>query len=75
MGHCIFNSTSFEKVGLKTAVSTCSTVTSNKIFERVAMENNMHYSKQNTMDSTSVKFAVYSDYVILSMRTQRFKFS
>ena len=36
------------KVGLKIAVSTRSTVTSNQIFQRVAMINKMHYSKQNT---------------------------
>ena len=62
------------KVGLKIAVSTRSTVTSNKILKRVAMKNNMHYSKQNAMDLTIVKFATYSDNVILAMRTQRFKF-
>ena len=39
------------------------------------MKNNMHYSKQNTTDTTSMKFAAYSDYVILAMRTKRFKFS
>ena len=62
------------KVELKIAASTRSIVTSNKILKRVAMKNIMHYSKQTTTDSTSVKFAAYSDYVILAMRTQRFNF-
>ena len=63
------------KVGLKIAVSTRSSVTLNRILKRVDMKNNMHCSKENTTDSTSVKFAAYSDYVILAMRAQYFKFS
>ena len=35
----------------KCTIDLRSTVTSNQILKRVAMENNMHYWKQNTMDS------------------------
>ena len=42
------------KAGLKIAVSTRSTITSNQILKRAAMKNNMHYSKQITIGSTSV---------------------
>ena len=48
------------KVVLKISVSTRSTVTSNQIFKRVAMKNNMDYSKQNTTDSTSMNTALIS---------------
>ena len=34
--------------------------TSNQILKRVAMENSMHYSKQNIMDSMSVNAALAS---------------
>ena len=56
-------------------MSTPFTVTSNQILKRVVMKNNMHYSKQNTRDPTSVKSAAYSDYLIVDMRNRRFKFS
>ena len=36
------------KVGLQSAVSTCSTGTENQILKTVAMKNSTHYSKQNT---------------------------
>ena len=48
------------KVGLKIAVSTRSTVTSNQILKRVAIKNNMHYSKQNKTESTTVNAACAS---------------
>ena len=38
------------KVGLKIAVSNRSTVTSNQVLKRVAIKNNMHYSKQNVFN-------------------------
>ena len=51
------------KVGLKIADSTRSTVTSNQILKRVAIQTNMHYSKQNTTDSTSF-LSLVMQYVI-----------
>ena len=48
------------KVGLKIAVSTHSIATSNQIFIRAAMKYNMHYSKQNSTESTSVNAALAS---------------
>ena len=44
-------------VGFKITVSSRSTHQIKFSKESVAMKNNMHYSKQYTADSTSVKFA------------------
>ena len=54
------------KVGLKIAVSTRSTVTPNQIVKRVAIKNNMHYSKQNTTNSTSVITSCKAIYILLN---------
>ena len=48
------------KVGLKIAVSTRSSVKLNQILKKVAMQNKMHYLKQNTTNSTSVNAALAS---------------